>query len=228
MRSRRIGEQLVYIIQRKPMGSTTSCTALIRDPVITPLDYAIGRRNRMHNHTIDLSAMGLTSLPEDFFHSVPTLQYLSLSYNNFRTFPERLFERNPDLRHVEILYNYCPPHALILPNRFFMYNRDMEELSLDGNRMRHLPPDLFRYNTMPVRVTLSRNELTHLPYDYIDAVIIPYAHYNPWLINHSPEEPLNDWIIRCNIRAGVTKVHAFKQELLENVRARSHSFSHVT
>lgn len=205
--------------KRNPMGSATSCVFLERDP--TRLDYAIYRRNHMRDHTIDLSALGLTSLPEDFFHSVPTLQHVILSYNNFRTFPERLFERNPDLRQVEILYNYCPPDALVLPNRFFMYNRTMEQLNLDGNRMRHLPPDLFRYNTMQVRLTLSRNELTHLPYDYIDAVIIPYAHYTPWLIDYSPEEPLDDWIIRCNIRAGLTKVHAFKQELLARVRLKT-------
>ncbi|MCY7359317.1 MAG: leucine-rich repeat domain-containing protein [Rudanella sp.] len=120
---------------------------------------AIGTLETAHKTTrpdtvkiLYFNQLGLTSVP-DVVYRFPNLAELDLSKNNLKTLPARLTKDLPKLERLSFLYN-----ALTNDSVFFMPNKHLKALNIQGNQLTSLPAGV-RRNRRLESLWLGNNRL---------------------------------------------------------------------
>jgi hypothetical protein len=109
--------------------------------------------------TLDLSHLGLTSLPEDIFAPLSGLQELSMSYNMLSNLPENTFAPLTSLQTLNIHRN----KLISLPENIFAPLTSLQTLNIHTNKLISLPENIFASLTNLQELNISYNKLTSLP-----------------------------------------------------------------
>jgi len=108
---------------------------------------------------LNLSNLGLTSLPETIFNSLTSLQVLYLHENELTSLPETIFNSLTSLQELSLSYNKLTS----LPETIFNSLTSLQVLYLSGNELTSLPETIFNSLTSLQVLWLSNNKLTSLP-----------------------------------------------------------------
>lgn len=136
---------------------------------------------------LDLSNNNIETLPSNVFEYFEKLENINLSSNRFIELPVGLFSRNKRLNRFRLMYNRIDlktlPSGLLadlpqleevlircniqsLPVDLFNGSSNIQNISLQSNKLTTLPVDLFSTQTNLMNLDLSDNQLTELP-DYL-------------------------------------------------------------
>ncbi|XP_059176642.1 toll-like receptor 4 [Physella acuta] len=112
-----------------------------------------------------LSGNSISNLSYSFFDKMPCLETLDLSRNQIpndlmSNFGDRLFQKLTNLQQLELSFNFLNS----LSPRTFLYNRNLRELFLAGNRFQQIPFNL-QYTPNLRVLDLRFNDLTTLTAD---------------------------------------------------------------
>ena len=109
--------------------------------------------------TLRLRASGITTLRENDFSGLSSLQYLWLSNNSLRSFPEGVFSGLGSLKRLSLSGNSLDA----LPERVFQGLNSLQGLDLERNQLRSLSEGIFGGLGGLKWVDLSGNSLSSLP-----------------------------------------------------------------
>ncbi len=140
-----------------------------RDVLITRLvDYT-------ENSHLDLSDLGLSSIPGDIFKDNETILHLNLSNNHFEKIPEELFQPLHQL--LSLVMSYCmspvslnEDEPVTLPESIFKSQLNLLLLDLSGNQIEFLPDGIFDSLYNVETINLSYNLLALLPVSIGNAI----------------------------------------------------------
>ena len=103
---------------------------------------------------------GISSLYEDDFRGLTSLERLILRYNDFVSLPSRVFGGLPSLRELRLARN---PQLSELPSDLFAGLHNLKDLNLSDNRLATLSSDLFAGLHNLKGLDLSGNGLESVP-----------------------------------------------------------------
>ena len=103
---------------------------------------------------------GISSLYEDDFRGLTSLERLILRYNDFASLPSRIFDDLPSLRELRLARN---PRLSELPNDLFADLHNLTDLDLSDNRLETLPEGIFSGLSRLVRLLIGGNPIGGLP-----------------------------------------------------------------
>jgi Leucine-rich repeat (LRR) protein len=101
----------------------------------------------------------LTSLPEDIFAPLTNLQSLSISGNNLNSLPENIFAPLTNLQLLNISYNQLSS----LPEDIFAHLINLQSLTISGNKLVSLPGKIFAPLIGLQSLYILDNKLISLP-----------------------------------------------------------------
>ncbi len=108
---------------------------------------------------LDLSGLGITSLPEGTFIYYNNLRFLNLSSNRLKELPNHLFNNLNSLEVLKLNNN----ELVTLPRDIFHPLRQLKKLYLFCNHINELPDEIFLKNEHLKRLWLNNNKLASLP-----------------------------------------------------------------
>ena len=107
---------------------------------ISSYDLKAGDLSGMDNlHSLSLIALGIKSLPEDFFSHTPNLLNINLAGNELKSLSEDTFSDVPHLKYLDLFSNELE----LLPDSIFSHTPDLSHLFLGRNKLKFLPDSLF-------------------------------------------------------------------------------------
>lgn len=117
---------------------------------------------------LDLSDLGLTTLPDGLFDNFTQLRELDLSYNAFPDLPEHLLRELTELRRINLSFmlnpsEYSEDEPVSLPEKFLRSQTKLQALDLSGNQLELLPDTIFSKLYNLESLDLSYNLLAILP-----------------------------------------------------------------
>ena len=115
---------------------------------------------------LNLNNNSLTTLPEDVFDGLSSLQTLNLFFNSLTTLPEDLFDGLSNLQDLRLDHN----SLTTLPADVFDGLSSLQDLWLDRNSLTALPGDVFDGLSSLQDLDLYSNSLTALPGDVFDGL----------------------------------------------------------
>jgi len=118
----------------------------------------ISHAARTSAKSLDLSYLGLTSLPEDIFTSLHGLQELNISCNKITSLPEKIFDSLISLQKLNILGNKLTS----LPEKIFASLTNLQELCIYNNQLASLPENIYFPLISLQILDISSNRLTSL------------------------------------------------------------------
>jgi Leucine-rich repeat (LRR) protein len=125
---------------------------------------------------LNLSYNKLTTIPEDTFHNISSLETLSFGVgpntqtkltNLLTTIPSRAFK---DLHNLKVL-NLNRNRIQSLPEDVFRNLMNLEELYLEGNELTELPPTIFKGLSKLKILKIHANKIKELPVGLFDDLI---------------------------------------------------------
>ena len=108
---------------------------------------------------LDLSGLGITSLPEETFNYYNNLSFLNLSSNRLKELPNHLFNHLKSLEVLKLNNN----ELVTLPQDIFYPLTQLKKLYLFCNHINELPNEIFVKSEHLKCLWLNNNKLTSLP-----------------------------------------------------------------
>lgn len=116
---------------------------------------------------LDLSHNLLKTIPENFFDSFNSLEYLWISKSQLEVIPENLFDSLQKLKSLRLDEN----NLVELPKDIFKYLVNLEDLNLSSNSLAEFSKNLFEFTKNIKELVLSYNKIKSFPEDFFKPLV---------------------------------------------------------